>query len=149
MNIYQCHSHCRSRISCNITRYIYLLYQGKGKVIVVGVGPDARVSINFLPLLMGRTLKGTIFGGIKPRSHLPLLLDRCKKKVRLRIVPFPRHFGRAFDRSLRSFFAYSVNRTCAQVIVRGATSHCFHHCASHVILRVSLGNARKSHLTSS
>lgn len=37
---------------------------------------------------MGRTLKGTVFGGVKPRSYLPPLLDQCKSEVRL-FTPFP------------------------------------------------------------
>ncbi|PKI76986.1 hypothetical protein CRG98_002489 [Punica granatum] len=52
---------------------------GKGKVIMVGAGHTS-FSVNSVSLLAGRTLKGTIFGGIKPRFHLPLLLDRCKSK---------------------------------------------------------------------
>ncbi|KAK4754991.1 hypothetical protein SAY87_008748 [Trapa incisa] len=57
---------------------------GKGRAIVVGAGMDAGVTINPLSLLLGRTLKGTIFGGIKPRSDLTQLLDRCKNKE----IPF-------------------------------------------------------------
>ncbi|XP_039160472.1 CYP enzymes assisting alcohol dehydrogenase isoform X2 [Eucalyptus grandis] len=53
---------------------------GKGKAVVVGAGLDQFVQISFLNLLMGRTLKGTIFGGLKSKTHLPLLLHKCKNK---------------------------------------------------------------------
>ncbi|KAH9706801.1 alcohol dehydrogenase-like 2 [Citrus sinensis] len=54
---------------------------GKGKVIVIGVGVDAMVPLNVIALACGgRTLKGTTFGGIKTKSDLPTLLDKCKNK---------------------------------------------------------------------
>ncbi|KAK4797797.1 hypothetical protein SAY86_030123 [Trapa natans] len=52
---------------------------GKGKVVLVSAG-QTNGNLNFLSLLMGRTLKGTIYGGIKPRSFLPYLLDLCKRE---------------------------------------------------------------------
>ncbi|KAJ7949916.1 Alcohol dehydrogenase-like [Quillaja saponaria] len=53
---------------------------GKGKAIAVGAGNDASVSISFVPLLCGRTLKGTIFGGLKTQTDLPIIIDKCKNK---------------------------------------------------------------------
>ncbi|KAI3411318.1 J domain-containing protein [Psidium guajava] len=53
---------------------------GKGKAMVVGAELDHFVQISFLNLLMGRTLKGTIFGGLKSKTHLPLLLHKSKTK---------------------------------------------------------------------
>lgn len=53
---------------------------GKGKAVVVGAGLDQFMQISFLNLLMGRTLKGTLFGGLKSKTHLPLLLHKSKTK---------------------------------------------------------------------
>ncbi|CAK7345737.1 unnamed protein product [Dovyalis caffra] len=53
---------------------------GKGETLVVGAGTHQTVPINFLSLLCGGTLKGSIFGGLKIKSDLPILLDKCKKK---------------------------------------------------------------------
>ncbi|XP_030459640.1 CYP enzymes assisting alcohol dehydrogenase-like [Syzygium oleosum] len=53
---------------------------GKGKAVVVGAGLKPLVQINLLDLLMGRTLKGTVFGGLKSKTHLPLLLHKSKNK---------------------------------------------------------------------
>ncbi|CAK7345738.1 unnamed protein product [Dovyalis caffra] len=53
---------------------------GKGETLVAGVGTEFTVPINFLPLLFGGTLKGSIFGGLKIKSDLPILLDKCKDK---------------------------------------------------------------------
>ncbi|CAK7345732.1 unnamed protein product [Dovyalis caffra] len=53
---------------------------GKGETIVVGAGTDPTVPVNFLPLVLGGTLKGSVFGGLKIKSDLPILLDKCKNK---------------------------------------------------------------------
>ncbi|KAF2306739.1 hypothetical protein GH714_020975 [Hevea brasiliensis] len=52
---------------------------GRGKAMVIGSGHET-VTIDFLPLLTGRTLKGSIFGGLTIKSDLPYLLDNCKNK---------------------------------------------------------------------
>ncbi|XP_010035666.1 CYP enzymes assisting alcohol dehydrogenase [Eucalyptus grandis] len=51
---------------------------GKGRAVVLGAGPTHVVEINFMGLMMGRTLKGTIFGGLKSKTHLPLLVHKSK-----------------------------------------------------------------------
>ncbi|KDP39543.1 hypothetical protein JCGZ_02563 [Jatropha curcas] len=53
---------------------------GKGKVISVGFSMDATGPINLFHLLLGKTLKGCTFGGLKVKSDLPILLDKCSKK---------------------------------------------------------------------
>ncbi|KAI9079106.1 hypothetical protein K1719_038945 [Acacia pycnantha] len=53
---------------------------GKGKTISVGAVSQKFVSIDFLSLILGRSLKGSIFGGLKPKSDLPFLVDKCLKK---------------------------------------------------------------------
>ncbi|XP_050223842.1 8-hydroxygeraniol oxidoreductase-like isoform X2 [Mercurialis annua] len=54
--------------------------QGIGKTIVVGAGTEPNVQISFLPLLCGGNLMGCIFGGLKIKSDIPLLLDKCTNK---------------------------------------------------------------------
>ncbi|KAJ4720931.1 Alcohol dehydrogenase-like [Melia azedarach] len=53
---------------------------GIGKALSIGVGNNASVPVSVLSLCCGRTLKGTVFGGIKPKSDLPILLQKCKNK---------------------------------------------------------------------
>ena len=55
--------------------------QGKGQTIVIGAGIDRTVQVNFLSLLFGGTLKGCVFGGLKSRTDLPIIIDKCKNKV--------------------------------------------------------------------
>ncbi|KAJ4837788.1 hypothetical protein Tsubulata_038263 [Turnera subulata] len=55
---------------------------GRGQTIVVGAGNDPTVAIDFLPLLCGGNLKGCVFGQIKVKSQLPIIMDMCKNKVK-------------------------------------------------------------------
>ncbi|XVF42876.1 hypothetical protein PTKIN_Ptkin01aG0400900 [Pterospermum kingtungense] len=50
---------------------------GAGKIIQIGAGENLSVNINFIGLILGRTLKGTIFGGLKGKSDLPIIYEKC------------------------------------------------------------------------
>jgi S-(hydroxymethyl)glutathione dehydrogenase/alcohol dehydrogenase len=47
----------------------------------MGAGVHPSVEINFFSLMLGGNLKGSIFGGIKTKTDLPVLIDKCKNKV--------------------------------------------------------------------
>ncbi|MBA0665337.1 hypothetical protein Goklo_005198 [Gossypium klotzschianum] len=53
---------------------------GTGKIIQIGAAEEANVNINILELLSGRTLKGSIFGGLKPKTDLPIIFEKCKNR---------------------------------------------------------------------
>ncbi|KAG8480339.1 hypothetical protein CXB51_024711 [Gossypium anomalum] len=53
---------------------------GTGKIIQIGVPEEAKVNINISELLFGRTLKGSIFGGLKPKTDLPIIFEKCKNR---------------------------------------------------------------------
>ncbi|KAG6714569.1 hypothetical protein I3842_05G208000 [Carya illinoinensis] len=53
---------------------------GKGQTIVIGEGNHATVEINFLSLVFGGNLKGSIFGGLRAKTDLPIIIDKCKNK---------------------------------------------------------------------
>ncbi|XP_054796593.1 8-hydroxygeraniol oxidoreductase-like [Prosopis cineraria] len=63
-----------------LTQALQATKLGKGKTIVIGSVTEEFVSINFRSLLLGRTLKGSAFGGLKPKSDLPFIVDKCLKK---------------------------------------------------------------------
>ena len=44
---------------------------GKGMLILIGVGNKESMDINFWTLLLGTTIKGCLFGGIKVQSDVP------------------------------------------------------------------------------
>lgn len=51
---------------------------------VPNVKPE--VSAHYALLLSGRTLKGSLFGGWKPKSDLPSLVDKYLNKVKSYII---------------------------------------------------------------
>ncbi|KAL7183354.1 hypothetical protein ACSBR2_025707 [Camellia fascicularis] len=53
---------------------------GLGIAILLGAGTHKSVEINFMPLLSGRALKYSVFGGIKVQSDLPVIVDKCINK---------------------------------------------------------------------
>ncbi|CAL5405603.1 unnamed protein product [Camellia sinensis] len=53
---------------------------GIGTAVAIGSGNEKSGEIDLVPLLCGRTLKGSIFGGIKVKSDLPFILHKCINK---------------------------------------------------------------------
>ncbi|KAL9296157.1 hypothetical protein ACSQ67_022053 [Phaseolus vulgaris] len=53
---------------------------GTGKTIVVGIPAEPTVSLGMLSLLLGRTMKGSAFGGLKVRSDIAIVANKCLKK---------------------------------------------------------------------
>ncbi|MED6182960.1 hypothetical protein PIB30_033564 [Stylosanthes scabra] len=53
---------------------------GSGKAITLGLGNETFVSFGLLSIFFGRTLKGTVFGGLKPISDLSIIADKCIKQ---------------------------------------------------------------------
>ncbi|KAK7306762.1 hypothetical protein VNO77_44718 [Canavalia gladiata] len=56
--------------------------KGWGKTIVLGVDkPGAYISLNSMEVLLdGKSLMGSLYGGLKPKTHVPLLLKRYMDK---------------------------------------------------------------------
>lgn len=57
--------------------------QGWGKTVVLGVDkPGAQLNLNSFEVLTSRkTLTGALFGGLKPKSDVPILVKRYLDKV--------------------------------------------------------------------
>ncbi|MED6176378.1 hypothetical protein PIB30_087674, partial [Stylosanthes scabra] len=53
---------------------------GSGKAISIGAGNEVTIPFGHASLLFGRTLKGSIFGGLKPISDLSIMADKCQKQ---------------------------------------------------------------------
>ena len=60
-----------------------LLQQGWGKTIVLGSDkPGSKLSLSCSEILVsGKSLVGCMFGGLKPKSHVPILIKRYLDKV--------------------------------------------------------------------
>ena len=55
--------------------------QGKGKAIAIGSSDVTSLQISSIALMFGRTLKGSIFGGLRAKTDLPLVIEKWKNKV--------------------------------------------------------------------
>jgi alcohol dehydrogenase len=56
--------------------------QGWGLTVTLGVPKsEPEVKAHYGLLLSGRTLKGSLFGGWRPKSDLPLLVDKYMNNV--------------------------------------------------------------------
>ncbi|CAI0410810.1 unnamed protein product [Linum tenue] len=53
---------------------------GKGKAVVLGAGKYDSIQLDFVDLLFGGSITGSIFGGVKIKSDLPHLLHKCQNK---------------------------------------------------------------------
>ncbi|KAK7404283.1 hypothetical protein VNO78_05054 [Psophocarpus tetragonolobus] len=53
---------------------------GTGKAIVIGVGTELTLPLGLFAILLGRTLKGSVFGGLKAISDLSIVADKGLKK---------------------------------------------------------------------
>lgn len=55
--------------------------QGLGTIVLIGTGTDPVGHFNIVPFLCGRTLIGTIFGGVRTQSDLPTIIKKSVNKV--------------------------------------------------------------------
>lgn len=63
--------------------------QGWGKTVVLGMdGPGSQVTLPSLDIIFGKTLTGSLFGGLKPKSDIAVLINRYKDKVIYSILLF-------------------------------------------------------------
>jgi S-(hydroxymethyl)glutathione dehydrogenase / alcohol dehydrogenase len=60
----------------------YSCHQGNGKTIILGMEKDGEpVCLPSLELLFGKCVMGSLFGGIKPKTDIPILAEKCMNKV--------------------------------------------------------------------
>lgn len=66
------------------TFFFPVALQGWGKTIVLGVasGAAAPISIPSYEILRGRSVVGSLFGGLKPKTDVPLLAQKYLDEVR-------------------------------------------------------------------
>jgi len=58
-----------------------LVAQGWGKTVILGVdGSAAPISVPSFDIMRGRSVTGSLFGGIKPKTDIPILAKKCMDK---------------------------------------------------------------------
>ncbi|GAU27592.1 hypothetical protein TSUD_271330 [Trifolium subterraneum] len=77
-------------------------FTGRGKAISVGIGVELVVPFGLLGILFGRTLKGSVLGGIKTKTDIATIVNKCQKEefplheLHTHEVPFV-DIGKAFE----------------------------------------------------
>ncbi|KAL0330334.1 UNVERIFIED_CONTAM: 8-hydroxygeraniol oxidoreductase [Sesamum radiatum] len=54
--------------------------KGLGTIVFIGAGLEKSGELNYIPLLCGRTVRGSIYGGVRTQSDLPKIVEKCVNK---------------------------------------------------------------------
>ncbi|KAM3231094.1 hypothetical protein ACQJBY_061325 [Aegilops geniculata] len=55
--------------------------QGNGKTVILGLEKDGKpISLPSIEFLFGKCVMGSLFGGIKPKTDIPILAEKCMNK---------------------------------------------------------------------
>ncbi|XP_027355884.1 alcohol dehydrogenase-like 2 isoform X2 [Abrus precatorius] len=63
-----------------LTESLEATKMGKGKTIAIGTGTEPIVPLGLASIMYGRTLKGSVFGGLKAISDLSITANKCQKE---------------------------------------------------------------------
>ena len=56
--------------------------QGNGKTVILGMEKDGKhICLSPNEFLYGKCIMGALFGGIKPKTDIPILAEKCMNKV--------------------------------------------------------------------
>nr|ATI15534.1 alcohol dehydrogenase-like protein [Mentha x piperita] len=89
---------------------------GLGEVVLISAGEESRAEIDYLALLNGRTLRGTTYGGVRIRSDLPKIIEKCINKE-IDLDPLITHEVSLADVN-KGFLEYMKQPDCVKVIIK-------------------------------
>lgn len=98
-----------------LTESLEATKMGTGKAIAVGIGAELVVPFGLLAIQFGRTLKGSVFGGIKAKSDLTTIANKCQKEE------FPLHELFTHEVPLVDIdkaFELLKDPTCVKVVIK-------------------------------
>ncbi|KAI5669323.1 hypothetical protein M9H77_19176 [Catharanthus roseus] len=88
---------------------------GLGTAVLIGAGLETSGEIKFIPLLCGRTVKGSIYGGVRPKSDLPTLIEKCINKE----IPMDELMTHEVSLSeINKGFEYLKHPDCVKVVIK-------------------------------
>ena len=90
--------YCASLTKTYIDEFLIIHLQGWGKTVVLGVDkPGSNLTLSSGEVLRsGKTLTGCLFGSLKPKSDVPMLVKRYLDKV----------FGYLSDLTIQGCYVY-------------------------------------------
>ncbi|VAH97970.1 unnamed protein product [Triticum turgidum subsp. durum] len=57
--------------------------QGNGKTVILGLEKDGKpISLPSIEFLFGKCVMGSLFGGMKPKTDIPILAEKCMNKLK-------------------------------------------------------------------
>jgi Zn-dependent alcohol dehydrogenase len=69
----------------NALPFCVYFVQGWGKTIILGVEMHgAPLAVSSHEILRGKSIIGSMFGGVKPKQDIPILADKYPNKVQLK-----------------------------------------------------------------
>lgn len=88
---------------------------GIGEVVLISAGEE-KGELSFVPLLFGRTVKGTTFGGVRIHSDLPQIVEKCIDKE-IDLNELITHEVSLADVN-KGFLEYMKQPDCVKVIIK-------------------------------
>ncbi|KAL5056379.1 hypothetical protein RYX36_037061 [Vicia faba] len=67
-------------VASMFTESVEATKMGTGKTIAVGITAELVVPFGLLAIVFGRTIKGSVFGGLKAKSDLSVIAHKCQKQ---------------------------------------------------------------------
>ncbi|XP_057456829.1 CYP enzymes assisting alcohol dehydrogenase-like [Lotus japonicus] len=88
---------------------------GTGETIAIGVGTEPIVPFGIGSILYGRTLRGSVFGGLKTISDLSIIANKCQKEE----FPLQELFTHEVTLAdIRKAFELLKQPNCAKVVIK-------------------------------
>ncbi|XP_004251174.2 8-hydroxygeraniol oxidoreductase-like [Solanum lycopersicum] len=106
---------CTDVPQLTINEAIQSTRMGYGTVIVLGAGLVLDWQMSYVPLMFGRTLKGSIYGGIRTHTDLPSIIDKCiSKEIKLdELLTHEVSFN-----DVNKAFEYLKEPNCVKVLIK-------------------------------
>ncbi|CAN4119845.1 unnamed protein product [Withania somnifera] len=106
---------CTDVPQLTINEAIQSTRMGYGTVIVLGAGLVLDWQISYVPLMFGRTLRGSIYGGIRTHTDLPSIIDKCiTKEIKLdELLTHEVSFN-----DINKAFEYLKEPNCVKVLIK-------------------------------
>ncbi|KAL1542889.1 8-hydroxygeraniol oxidoreductase [Salvia divinorum] len=89
---------------------------GVGETVLISAPREEKAELNYIPIILGRTLKGTTFGGVKFHSDIPKIVEKCINKE-INLGDLITHEVSLADIN-KGFLEYVKQPDCVKVIIK-------------------------------
>ncbi|KAL1542891.1 8-hydroxygeraniol oxidoreductase-like [Salvia divinorum] len=89
---------------------------GVGETVLLGIPAERKAELSYIPMIQGRILKGSNFGGVKIHSDLPKIVEKCINKE-INLGDLITHEVSLADIN-KGFLEYMKQPDCIKVIIK-------------------------------